>query len=416
MSKGSGKATVTEEILRFNRGRKPRLLRLKYERLAQDPFAFFRGTDHLLVGSWPKIAPADVGPRGLSCGDLHIENFGAYRSEEGEFLFDINDFDEALVCPCGTDLVRASASILLGCDAWNIPRDNANADVAGFLSGYRKAVAEACREREPGRIDLRSGHGAVWDLLGETAGSPRTELLNRSTELNRRGDRRHLVRIPGKFFDVSDRCHARVARAVRGLGKRLGRSDAYKVRDVVGRIAGVGSLGLPRFVALLDGDGSRDGCWLLDVKQARAPSLLPIAAGAQPDLGRNHAKRTATAQRALQSSPASGLNTLKMRGVGYRVRRLIPDENRSSLDHLHKKKKTLAEAVETLGRITAWSHYRGCRFLGGELVDKLARWAESPAIEAIPEAAMKYAEIVHHQFKSYVRAFEAGQLSTAKWK
>jgi uncharacterized protein (DUF2252 family) len=29
----------------------------------------------------------------LICGDLHLENYGAYRTDEGYFLYDINDYD-----------------------------------------------------------------------------------------------------------------------------------------------------------------------------------------------------------------------------------------------------------------------------------------------------------------------------------
>jgi uncharacterized protein (DUF2252 family) len=408
MRASASERSVTEEILLANRGRKPMLTQLKFKRLAENAFSFFRGTDHLLVGLWPKLCPPDIGPRLLSCGDLHIENFGVYRTEDGEFLFDVNDFDEALAAPCSIDLVRASASILLGCDAWKIARDRAENDVSIFLQAYCEAVAEACRERRAGRIDPRSGHGPVWDLLGATAGASRTALLDRYTVVKRRGQHRLLALIKGKMFEVSARRRQRVSRAVHRLGKRLGRPDAYRVRDVVGRIAGIGSLGLRRFVVLVEGDGSLDGCWLLDIKEERSPCLLPLEAGSQPDLGRTDAERTAAAQRILQASPAIGLSALKMGGRGYRVRRLVPDENRSSLDHLHQKKKHLADALGTLGQIVAWSHYRGIAYLGENHIPNLADWAAGGAVDAIPEAAARYAEFVHHDYETYCDDYNSG--------
>ena len=77
-----------------NEGRKPELLRRKYRRMGEDLFAFFRGTDHLFAAAWEGLAPVDPGPAILICGDLHLENFGAYRADDGDFVFDINDFDE----------------------------------------------------------------------------------------------------------------------------------------------------------------------------------------------------------------------------------------------------------------------------------------------------------------------------------
>ncbi|MBV8556324.1 MAG: DUF2252 family protein, partial [Planctomycetaceae bacterium] len=90
MSTIVGAPPVVDEILRYNRDRKPRLVRLKLQRMDQDAFAFFRGTDHLFARAWPELRPPDVGPSILICGDLHLENFGAYRTDDGEFLYDIN--------------------------------------------------------------------------------------------------------------------------------------------------------------------------------------------------------------------------------------------------------------------------------------------------------------------------------------
>jgi uncharacterized protein (DUF2252 family) len=410
MARKPAERSVTEEIIQQNQGRKPDLLRLKYNQLAQGAFAFFRGTDHLLVRHWAVLAPSDPGPRLLCCGDLHIENFGAFRTEAGEYLFDINDFDEALAAPCSIDLLRAVTSILLGCELWNIPHDHTVANVASFLDAYRAAAAQACREQHAGRVDLRSGHGPIWDLLGVTAAGTRLDLLNRYTITDHQGRRRELARVAGKLCSVSKRRAKQVTRAMARLGNRLKMPDAYRVHDVAERIAGIGSLGLRRFVALVDGDGSRDGCWLIDVKEAQPSSLLPIAGGAQPKLGSGDAERTAAAQSILQAGPPLGLSSIKVGHRGYRVRRLIPDESRSSLAHLRHKKKHLADAVSTLGQIVAWSHYRGIRYFGEDQPAKLAQWAHGPALDAIPDLAARYAELVDHDYKSYHKDFEAGHL------
>ena len=104
----SDRSSVVDEIVAFNRDRNPKLVRLKFRRMAKDPLAFFRGASHLFAADWPHLRPPDVGPSILICGDLHLENFGAYRADDGDFLYDINDFDEALVAPCSLDLVRAA--------------------------------------------------------------------------------------------------------------------------------------------------------------------------------------------------------------------------------------------------------------------------------------------------------------------
>ena len=76
---------VLEAIVQFNRGRKRKLVRLKLRRMLDDPFTFFRGTNHLFARAWPELHPPEVGPDILICGDLHLENFGAYRTSAGRF-------------------------------------------------------------------------------------------------------------------------------------------------------------------------------------------------------------------------------------------------------------------------------------------------------------------------------------------
>jgi hypothetical protein len=72
----SSRSSVVDEIVAFNRDRNPKLVRLRFRRMAKDPLAFFRGTCHLFAARWPLLRPPDVGPSILICGDLHLENFG----------------------------------------------------------------------------------------------------------------------------------------------------------------------------------------------------------------------------------------------------------------------------------------------------------------------------------------------------
>src|SRR5271165_7256510 len=85
MKKTLSDTGVLGAILQFNQDRKPELLRLKLRKMRADPFTFFRGADHLFCRDWPELRPLDVGPDVLISGDLHLENFGAYRTTEGEF-------------------------------------------------------------------------------------------------------------------------------------------------------------------------------------------------------------------------------------------------------------------------------------------------------------------------------------------
>ena len=161
--------SAVDEIVLFNADRKPELVRLKYEKMSQNAFAFFRGTDHLFAQRFASFRPRDLGPGILTCGDLHLENFGAYRTDAGDFLFDINDFDEALVAPASFDLVRGTASILLAADLWSIPASQASAIALDFLEAYRQAISQAVSAGKAGEISLERCEGPIRDLLDQTA-------------------------------------------------------------------------------------------------------------------------------------------------------------------------------------------------------------------------------------------------------
>ena len=75
------KEDVLVRIARFNQNREPERLKLKFKRMATEPFSFFRGTCHLFCEDWPTSTPLDNAPLAWICGDLHLENFGTYKGD-----------------------------------------------------------------------------------------------------------------------------------------------------------------------------------------------------------------------------------------------------------------------------------------------------------------------------------------------
>jgi uncharacterized protein (DUF2252 family) len=397
-----GGRSVLDEVVRFNAGRKPKLVRIKLRRMDEDVFAFFRGTDHLFARYWPELRPPDAGPAVLVSGDLHLENFGAYRTDDSDFRFDINDFDEAVVAPCSLDLARCATSILLAAHTWGLTPIQANRMVLAFLEEYRRAVAEAVRTGVVGEVAPGGGDGPIRDLLGATMMGSQARLLDHQTRTTRAGKRR-IRRSSDRHPAVSDRRAAKVGQAVESYGQSAANPRAYRVLDVTGRVAGVGSLGLRRYTSLVEGGGSPDGNRLLDVKEAAPSSVLGCAGGTQPEAWANEAARVVEAQRQLQAKPAVGLGTLEISGRWYRVRELIPDEHRSSLDRLQRKPGKLRRAVELTGRLTAWSQVRGGRLPGGDQGPALARWAAGAALDAVLAAAARYAERTRQDYTAFHR-------------
>jgi hypothetical protein len=86
-------------------------LRLKHQLMSEGLFPFFRATFYRWMQLWPNVCPKlNNAPRILAVGDLHVENFGTWRDSEGRLVWGVNDFDEAAVLPYTLDLVRLAAS------------------------------------------------------------------------------------------------------------------------------------------------------------------------------------------------------------------------------------------------------------------------------------------------------------------
>ena len=401
-----GAPTVVDEILRFNRGRKPGLLRRKYKLMAADAFTFFRGTDHLFALAWRDLRPADPGPKILCCGDLHLENFGAYRAADGRFLFDVNDFDEAAVAPCGMDLVRCTTSILLAAEEWGLSPMRSNRMVLTFLDHYRRAIAAAEAAGEVGAIDPRATDGPIRPMLSRAAQGTQAELLDAQAPRGPGGNRR-IARRGGKHPALGRRRYATVKEAVEAFGTH---APAFRVLDATGRVMGVGSLGVRRYLVLIEGQGGAAGNVLLDVKEAMPSSLLACPEAERPAWPGDEAARVIEAQRSLQASPTAGLGTLGFDGRAFRVRQMVPAENRASLDLLKRSPGKLRRAVRVAGTVAAWSQFRGAWVEGADSAASLARWASGAALDSILAGASRYAERVRRDHRRFRRAYLAGRL------
>ncbi len=88
--------------------RVPDLLPIRYGRMAESPFGFFRGAAAGMAADLASTPTTGITVQ--LCGDGHLVNFGGFGTPERRLIFDVNDFDETLPGPWEWDLKRLGAS------------------------------------------------------------------------------------------------------------------------------------------------------------------------------------------------------------------------------------------------------------------------------------------------------------------
>ncbi len=205
-------------------------LRLKHQHLAESVFLFFRGTFYRWAQIWPKLCPELArAPHLLAVGDLHVENFGTWRDIEGRLIWGVNDFDEATTIAYTNDLVRLAASAALAAQEQRL-RLQVDSACDAILEGYSDSLAAGGES-----FVLSEKHS--W--LRQIAASK--------------------LRDPVRFWKKMDSwplARAPIPASARDALEHLLPEPGLRYR-VVRRVAGTGSLGHHRLVALAEWRGGR---------------------------------------------------------------------------------------------------------------------------------------------------------------
>jgi uncharacterized protein (DUF2252 family) len=370
-----------------------------------DPFVFFRGTAHLFWEDWARQSSRlPTSPLVWACGDLHLENFGSYLGGNRLVYFDLNDFDEAALGPATADLTRLLASLRLAAGALRLD-DTETAELSeGLLATYCDALASG-KARWTERSTAR---GMVRDLLQGARQRSTKALLERRT-IVQNGRRR--LRLDGVRMEaLSPRERASVtqhlAEFVESVAKTEEQAKFYRLIDVAARVAGTGSLGVRRYVALVRGHGGEDGRVLLDIKQAR-PSAMVRYIGVPQPAWKSEAHRVVEIQSRMQAISPALLAPVSVGRTSYVLRELQPVEDRLALAHWEGKLSRLRKVVVTMGELLAWAQLRSASRGAAADVDTLIAFGRGHAWR---DRVLEYARLYAGKTVRYWRDFKRSSL------
>lgn len=387
--------SIFQRIEEFNQGRDPERLKLKYAAMRQNAFVFFRGTCHLFYEDWPVGGELDHAPLAWICGDLHLENFGSYKGNNRLSYFDMNDFDEALLAPVSWELARLLTSILVGAESIGVNGPEALALCHGFLDSYRAAL----KEGKARWVERATAEGMVKSLLDGLRNRTSRDYLDSRTRL-RSGKRS--IRLDGKrALAASDADYAKITRFMADFAQQQSNPDFFKVLDMARRIAGTGSLGLERYVILVQGHGSPEGNLLLDLKHQPGSALAPWVKTGQPRWP-SEAERVVAVQQRVQAASPAFLAPVTIGERSYTLRELLPSQDRLALSEWNGKLRRLEKVLATMGRTVAWNNLRSGGRQGSAIADEWIDFGQREDwTDPLLAYARQYAKRVHEDWKAF---------------
>lgn len=105
------RADPVDVLERQSSRRLPELVPIRYGRMLESPFRFYRGAAGLMAMDLATTVSSGITTQ--LCGDAHMLSFRLLASPERHLMFDVNDFDETLPGPWEWDVKRLSASLAI---------------------------------------------------------------------------------------------------------------------------------------------------------------------------------------------------------------------------------------------------------------------------------------------------------------
>lgn len=342
----------------------------KYRKMSETPFSFFRGSAYLFYfdvsREWfPYHTPVNR-PTWIQ-GDLHFENFGAFRNERGTLVYDVNDFDEGYLGSYLYDLLRMSVSIALVGRLKMLPYDRQISSIEAYLQAYSKQMRRFVKGKDdPGTyvIDLEQSEGPVKKLLKKLQKRKDQHFLEKVTALVQ--EHRQFAETD-EIVSPNDEERVAILEAWPDYLATVAADDAeelrhFQVKDIaVKRGSGTASIGLDRFYVLIEAGEEEQGedDIVLEVKEVRVPVPAYFMSYDESFWSRfeHQGKRVTMTQKAMHHEADPYLGWLTIGERQFYVRERSPYKKRLKLESLETAGDLLS-VTTTMGRLTAKLHAR----------------------------------------------------------
>jgi hypothetical protein len=328
----------------------PHDLAAKHHAMSQQFFPFFRATYYRWAQIWPEVCGGlKDAPKTLSVGDLHVENFGTWRDAEGRLIWGINDFDETWPLPYTNDLTRLAASSQIS-EGVCKTKDACNAILEGYID---------CLKHGGRPYVLAEDHLPLRHMATERLKDPGIFWRKLDQQPDHRGDVPKLV--------------------AKGLDRMM--PERNLPCRYLHRVAGLGSLGRVRIVAVAD--------WHAAKIAREAKALAPSAcAWALRKKGSPRIRYEDILETALRCPDPF----VRQRG-NWIFRRLAPDCSRIELSDLPREHDGL-RLLHAMGWETANAHLGNAKAaeLLKDVKSRGTKWLHSAATAMVKRLSADWEE------------------------
>ncbi len=367
---------ILDAIETFNARFEPLDRAAKYCKMAQDPYSFFRGTAHIFftdVSQDPRRERFSTEDTITWIqGDMHAQNFGAFDDDRGVVVYDLNDFDDAIVADYQLDVWRLATSLelLMRASGMSDDDDDHKAIHDALTESYLDALDDFVAEADEQMVVVTedTAYGLLDQFLAEVkTDDARQKMLTDWTAADPLGARTldlgHAELEPVPSPNEQGLRTALVSYIEQQHQLHPWPEGYFNIKSIARRRnAGLGSLGMQRFYVLVEGPSARwEDDHILDVKEQGQPSAYPALSEASQAWHDEHlsvpGERVIRAQQALRVYADDHLGWLELDGRTYSIRDRSPYKETFPTSMLDSRTR-FEKLAQQWGLLAAVAHAR----------------------------------------------------------
>lgn len=323
--------------------------------------------------------------------------------------FDLNDFDESVLAPLSWEISRMLTSIFVASNTLKIKPAEAKKAAKLFIKTYGEILSGG----KAYYIDPRTAKGIVKSFMKAVKKRKEDDLIQHLCDAK---DFNLKIAINNKtHFEIDKGLKAKLEQEVSYWIKNNGEwPNNYIVKDVAFRVAGTGSVGLRRYMFLLQSTKNKRKFIVVEMKETRSSSLAPYNSIKQPEW-KSEAERVIFIKQKMQNISPALLRQIIFQNKAYVFQEMQPTADKIKLELIKENYNDLERVIKDMAMLTASAQIRSGGIHGSAIIDELVNFGQRKDWQlALLQYAMKYSNQVTDDYNQFLADYKNGELSQGR--